>query len=470
MKKIYAVAILAFILRLLWLRKNLFFGFEQGRDFLKLSEIASGNLVLIGPKTDIDGIFHGALSYYLPLPSFLVFQGSPFLVLVSFIAVHAISVVFLFKFAREAVNKKYAFIVAFLYAISYSSIVYSRWLGNPNLVPALTIFMLYCLQQAKEKKYFLVLAAGFWVTIFHLQLIAAVILVIPFLYYVVSERLGTKKSVVASTILVAVLLSSYILFNFKNDNILVNSLNRYISSSERASGKYNLDEFYNETVDNYFPESRNIALFVFAVVVTVNLINTKEDRHSRFLLVLFILAPLVFYVLHTSALRHLYMLNSLFASLMVANTARFFWERRYYAFFVVVLLVYSIGNISAIFSRLPESNRNFIHHAQRTYLRDELALIDYIYADAGGEKFSYDYFTVPYWQPQAWQYLFKWYGQDKHKYTPEPNRTSIYYVLIEPDEGQPQFQKDWYTDLESKGKLLDEYSSGKLKVEKRQEI
>jgi hypothetical protein len=64
--------------------------------------------------------------------------------------------------------------------------------------------------------------------------------------------------------------------------------------------------------------------------------------------------------------------------------------------------------------------------------------------------------------------MFWWYGKNKYGYLPSKNRTHIFYVLIEPDEGQPKYQEDWYKKLSEESDLLEGYQSGKLKVEKRQ--
>ena len=59
---IWVILLSAFLLRIAWLDKNLFFGYEQGRDLLAIKDIIfNKNLTLLGPKTDIDGIYHGPL-------------------------------------------------------------------------------------------------------------------------------------------------------------------------------------------------------------------------------------------------------------------------------------------------------------------------------------------------------------------------------------------------------------------------
>jgi hypothetical protein len=368
------------------------------------------------------------------------------------------------------VSKKFAYIAALFYAISYSSIVYNRWQSNPNLVPALSIFILYFLQKTKENKYYLVVASALWAVVFHLQVIAAFILIIPLLYYVLANKLFNARAIAFSIVAASVMLSTYVIFNFRNDNILINSGQAYLSSSEKTQSEFKLDEFYNESVDNLFPENRNVSFSMLSIILLLNLYIAKRSKQARFMLVLYLAAPITFLVLKVSALRHLYILNPVFISLLLANVVNYFISKKYLIVAAIIAGIYAVGNVNGISQRLPDSNRNFIHHAQRTYFADEIKLIDDVYNDANGSKFSYDYYTVPYWQPQAWRYLFMWYGVGKYGYLPEPNRTERYFVLIEPDEGQPEFYKNWYRDLNSKSTLLDEFTSGKLKVEKRQEI
>lgn len=465
MKKLYLVLILAFIVRILWLNDNLFFGYEQGRDFIKLAEISRGDLVLVGPKTDIDGLFHGAFSYYSLLPSYLIFGGNPYLVLVSLILIHVLSVVFMYKFAKSFKGKKFAIITTFVYAVSYSSAIYARWLSNPNLVPAFVIFILYFLQKAKKNKNYLIPVAFFWALIVHLQIVAALILILPIVYFVIANKAVDTRSAVLSLLATIGVLASYAVFNFRHENILIDSFMNYLSSG--SNGAARLDELYNDIVDNFFAPERKIAFLLFWAILIPNLLAAKKEFASRFLILLYFSAPLLFMVLRVSPLRHLLMLNSVVVPMLVANSAVILLSKKMHLFAFGFPAVIVLASAYTIITRFPNSDRNFLYHAQRTYLDDMKKAIDYVYGEAERELFSYDYFTVPYWQPEAWEYLFLWYGVSKYGYMPVAERTEMFYVLIEPDETQPKFQEDWYRELSERSILLGEYYSGKLKAEKR---
>ena len=63
---LFLIFILALLARLIFIPQNFLFGFEQGRDAQIAQDIIHlRKLTLIGPKTDIAGIFHGVWYYYI---------------------------------------------------------------------------------------------------------------------------------------------------------------------------------------------------------------------------------------------------------------------------------------------------------------------------------------------------------------------------------------------------------------------
>src|ERR1035437_7359970 len=83
-KKIFFLVILFFVsfwLRFAYLKDNLFFGPEQGIDFLVIKNlVVDHKLTLIGSKTDVSGIFHGPVYYYFASIPFFLSNGDPLLV------------------------------------------------------------------------------------------------------------------------------------------------------------------------------------------------------------------------------------------------------------------------------------------------------------------------------------------------------------------------------------------------------
>ena len=466
-----SIIFLGFLLRAAWLSDNLFFGFEQGRDFLRLGEMLKGRLVLIGPQTDADGIFHGALSYYSFLPFFVIFSGNPLYISYTLIFINALAIYFLYKLLKEEVGKRAAFIGSLIYATSYSAVVYARWLLHENLIPALTIFLIYLLFRSKRNPKYLVGVAIVWSVMFHLALQVPIILSIPILIYLYLAKVKLGKKVILYSLLsVLLIMSSYIIFNIRHDGILTSGVTAYLNQlNESAQRASTLDEFKNEIVDNLFPSFRQMAFLIFGLITGILILNSRKNKLARWLLVAIFFAPIIYFVFGFRPLRHFYMYMPVLIAISAAYTFKFIYTKSSLVANVLVILILS-SNLFVIFNRLPTSTANFLQAAQRTYYRDELKLIDYVYQQAGGKEFSYDYFSIPYWKIEAWEYLFLWYGKGNYGYLPSPDRTEIFYVLIEPDETQPLYQENWYKGLEKDSTLISSFGSGKLTAEKRKRI
>lgn len=474
---VLGAAVLAFVVRILWLRNNLFFGFEQGRDFLKLQQILAGDLVLVGPNTDIPGFFHGALSYYIPLVPFYVFKGDPYLVLLTFIAVNSLAIILLYKLAKTWFGEKSAIVACVLYALSYSAIVYSRWLSNPNLIPALVILYLFSLSRFRSNWKYLLLAAAVYGVMIHLILIVPLTLIIPTVVIIrLSKPNISKLHFLAAVGVVVIVQSSYFVFELKNNFVMTSSFlaSRAHSGNFLVANTAFVDRFIEEAVDSIFPISPRFGLLVLAAGFVYGLSLIKGKSRS-ILLVLVFSVPILFLFLSDAPLRHFFIATPVFLALFFAAVYTHLLAGGKQKLANTFLAILIIGNLYAVTVRLPGSQRNFLQHAQRTYLGDMENLIDYVYTDAAGNEFTYDYYSMPYWREEAWIYLFQWYGKGKYGYAPPVDRTNVdrtpvFYTLIEPNETAPVHLDNWYGEYKKDSELLDTYWSGKLRVEKRKSL
>ncbi len=463
------IVLLAFFLRIVFLNNDLFFGFEQGRDFIKIHEILSGDLTLIGPKTDIDGIFHGAFSYYIPALPFWLSGGNPYLVQLFFVSINSVAIVFLYQFVKSLFNKNAAIISSVLYAVSYSSVVYARWLSNPTLVPALTIFILYFLVRSKNKPMYLIVVFLLWSIIVHLEIVAAAALLPGIFLYIFLKKVKVQpKVIILAVFSVLIILSPYVIFNYRHDNILANGIVQYFSTEkENISRTIQFSRFLEEVVDNVYPSSRSIALFIFWLLLTIPFALKKFDRKNLFLITVFLFTgPVMYFILGVNPLRHFYIAMPVFLSIIISCAIVSLGQKRA-VFGVVFLLLIFLGNLKVIYNRLPQRRPIFLYHAQHTYIGDQKRLLDYIYIDTDTKEFNYEYYSIPYWKNEAWEYLFSWYGERKYGYLPSTNKTEIFYVLIEPEEKQPLYQQDWYENMDKVSTLISSFESGRLKLEKR---
>src|SRR5258708_36247591 len=89
---LYILFLLSFSLRFYSLPRNLFFGPEQGIDFFAIKQVSEGKFTLIGAKTDINGIFHGPIYYYLSVIPFVFSEGDPVVIAGFFVILNSLTI------------------------------------------------------------------------------------------------------------------------------------------------------------------------------------------------------------------------------------------------------------------------------------------------------------------------------------------------------------------------------------------
>ena len=171
---------IAFFLRWYLMPQNLFFGPEQGRDLLAVRDIVVGNnLTLIGPKTALDGIFHGPLYYYLISIPFMLSGGSPTFIALFLVVINSLTIYVVYKVTKELLSARVALIAALLFAVSFEVITYARWLSHPPLVlPLSGLFFLFVYRFLTGSSRNLIYAAVVFGLLFQAELVNVVILVV----------------------------------------------------------------------------------------------------------------------------------------------------------------------------------------------------------------------------------------------------------------------------------------------------
>ncbi|QQS38650.1 glycosyltransferase family 39 protein [Candidatus Woesebacteria bacterium] len=458
---------LAFFLRTLKLSDNLFFGWEQGRDFLAANDIIHGDFALIGPTTSIPGYFHGVIYYYILALLTLVASGNPYVVALILVVINSISILFYYKALENIFGKISGVISSLLLTVSYISIIYSRWLSNPNLVPAFAGLLLYALSKLKDNRYYLLLVTFSWAIIFHLQSIVALsILPVVIVALCLQKIKYSAKLVLTNIALLITLFSSYLLFEVRNNYIMARSLLVYIN---QGSGGGDRNKIIDIVISEFekFTFYNNIWLTVALVALCIiAVIFYRKEKWFTLFFAFTISSPLFFWIFKVDPNQHYLQLTHLFFFAVIGalySTTKG-WGKVVTTFVILMLF---ISNTKTTINKIYLHNENFLHYAQYTYLKNDLKIVDYIFSDSAGNDFKYNYFTVPYWKSEAWEYLFTWKGQTEYGYLPSVNDTKIFYVIIEPDDSQPQLSLNWYKDLNRNSNLVDYKVFGRLTVEKR---
>lgn len=462
-------------MRVAGIQKNLFFSYEQGRDLLIVKEITEGNLTLLGPRTNIEGIFHGPLFYYLMVPFYLFFSGNPLGVTAPFILFGLGCVYLAYLVGKSFFNQYVGLIAALLYAISYEAIVYSRWLSNPPLACFFSLLLFYSLHKiATGDSKFLVLAVLAFAGIFHSEVAAAIFLlpamIIIWLWF--KPKIKDKKIKLVSFFALLFAFSSYWLFELRHQFLFTKSILRFLRNKENIY-RPSIGKVFQTVFDRYvgefqamvFPANIWIAALIFLGIFLVLILEIKKSGFfskkaigEKILFLWLISAPTLGLFIWGGV--HLkYYLVAVAPAMVIAAAFFIYWFIRQESLRLIGLFLlagFLISNLYVWQKKLPKNEEIFYLAPQPTSLLGlEKKVIDFIYHDSAGKEFSYHAFAIPYEMEHAWEYLFWWYGQKEYHYLPAhtSNQPGLFYLIWEPG-GDSGYRQTWKEKKVGEGKPL----------------
>lgn len=456
--------LLAFLLRSYLIPQNLFFGPEQGRDFLVVKDIVLAHkFTLIGPKTDIGGIFHGPLFYYLLVIPFLFSGGDIIVSSIFLICIQSLTVIIIYLLGFKLVNKRVGIIASILFAVSFNSIMYARWLSNPPLsIPFVVLAMLFLLNFLKGSKKSLL---GFSVCLGLLN--QAEFLNIIF-YYTITfgiviiffERFKkiTKVFLLLNLILsVIISVGTFVLFDLRHEYLILKSVLGILTHqtgyqlSFFSSLNSNVGGYLQSFTSTIFPFHDNLGSIMF-ISSFIYLILQAKKKKDYYLLVLWLITPLFLLVF----LRH-DALEQFFVSIVPAYVLLFaialnaIWNKSKIMGAVALVIAVSIESAAWI-QHIPKNTNIFFQSTQlELNYADQIRTIDRIYLESAGLPFAIQSYTIPYWSQEGWTYLFWSHGYKNYgKFPLDQNHSNKLFVIIQDDPGSQQFQRDWLKNTVSK--------------------
>lgn len=153
---------IATFMRLYKIADYLTFLGDEGRDVLVVYNILHGHFTLLGPTASVGGFFLGPIYYYFMAPFLWLFNYSPVGPAVMIALAGVFTVWLVYKIGSLFFDQTAGIIAALLFAINPLVILYSRSSWNPNLMPLVTLLMLFVLYEAvKKNSWKLYLLTGF---------------------------------------------------------------------------------------------------------------------------------------------------------------------------------------------------------------------------------------------------------------------------------------------------------------------
>src|SRR5579859_3793251 len=476
----FLIALFLFSVAVRWYRldHNLFFGFEQGRDAQIIENIyLHHEFKLVGPKTDLAGIFHGAYYYYvMVLPSWIS-HGNPLVLSFWLVFLSSFVPVIMYFFAKDFWgSKKLGVVAAILTAMSYEYIIYARWLSNVTLaIPFLlfTFFCLWFLHVVQKPKWFIAavlcaaIAAQFEIV---LVLLFGFVFVVLFLLRFL-PRPNFRTLLITAGVLF-IIFAPHILFNFRNQNVIAKAIVGFAIGHNQNSpidfgGNFH---FFLESYMTVFRKAlslpNNVLVLTAAVIITLvglfQAARKKKNRlHLLFLLVWFLMAAPVIFFHDVARLTQLYLGIGLSVIFLFVFALRELWSNAIGKGLCILAGFIVLFGWFTVWQNLNQNKDVFFITIQEGMnYHDQIRLLQYAHTSANGQPYRLEAYTIPYLQPEGWQYLQQYLYPNV-----TDNGNKLVFVVIE-KQVDPFWEKKWLTDL-GPSQLLEEKIFGLLRLQKR---
>ncbi len=235
--------ILNIILASIWVMDgNIFFHTDIARDFLLMEDIVDNkNLTLIGPRSGaIPGLFHGPLWIYVNIPAYLLGGGDPVTVGWFWVFLYLLSIFSTHYVGKKMFGEWEGILAALL--VSSVTILNIRALFNPYGAIILSPLYFYLFIKYMDNQNFKTLILTLFILglIIQFQMAFGVPILILSVIYLMYHIFKIKKLLhLLSFLILLVPLSSYIIFDLRNNFLQVRSVIGYLIG-EQSHGKLDI--------------------------------------------------------------------------------------------------------------------------------------------------------------------------------------------------------------------------------------
>lgn len=495
---LFAIFLLGLALRLLFF-KEITMGYDQARDALEAVSIwTSDPIRLRGPMTDLQGLTHGPLYWYLISPFYYFSQENIYVVKFALILINLLGIFIAYYIGKKLFsNSKIALLASLLYAVSFEAVQYARWLSNPSPAVVTVPLAFYGLWMIYKRSFWgYIVFFTFWTLSIQFQFFLVYMLFIfvaLFIYQLVTERkkilwksllMGIASAVVISSTFIA----SELKFHFSGMRALLS----FLGEQKPVMGTFVepfllfVDKMAQAYYFNVFGINMMLAgLIMLACVLYVVLRQSKKKEELMFL-VLWLFAPIILVSFEKNN-SYFIILGVVYPVILLsAYLLGRIIESRYIYVGVGIALVVILGNVKLIntYNRMGEP----IFAVQTMLYYQMENAVDWIYKDSQGEEFGINTVTNPLFINTTWAFMFDSYGKrtfgrmpvwlgypqngvygEKVQYAGIiPKKGMVYYLIIEPTQGIPMsYAKGFPLYEDSRSEVLSERRFGDIVVQKR---
>lgn len=484
--------ILSFFLALILLKTQIVFAYDQARDAYEAYNIwHEMDIKILGPSTDITGVFHGALWYYLLSIPYALGKGDPqFTAMVFFIL--SFFTVPLYGYVTQKIfkNINVSLTCMVLYAMSPLFQATTRWLSNPVISLYSTPFLLLFLWKYlnKQERYI-----AFFIGILYGILVQSnfsfglLIFTLP-MYLIIFKIKVILKDILFFGFGLLLSLSTFIIAEIKFNGRMTKGMIDFIISDSDHSIISKFATLFERIINLFsvtvlpLPRLLIAVIFLFLIFILIKAVRSEKEKKQIIFLLIWLSNILFFQFFSSGAVNSYFVfIPSLFAITMLVS----FLLVRYTSGLLYVILLISIFFFQ-LHSLYDWTKRSFSPFSIQygMYLNNEKELIDYTYNASKNETFSISSLTNPLYVNTTWAYLYQFYGEKKYGYLPywlgkdqegylgnlpkQESKTKYNYFIIESTVGiQDIFIAKVKYDQDKISDFLEEKQFGELRVQKR---
>ncbi|MCX7881135.1 MAG: hypothetical protein N2482_01315 [Patescibacteria group bacterium] len=489
------IFIFGLILRVYNLKDNFIFAYDQARDAQRVWEIIyEKNLKIVGPETDIPGVFNGPLLYYLLAPLYFLSNFDPNLAALTFTLINLSGVILFYFFGRFILkNNKFGLIASFLWTISYAQLNFSRFISNASLMSITTLGFFFFLSMYifKKRDYGLILSSIFISLAIHSNFYLIYLLGFYPILFLIYKLKPNKRLILKTLFFLIIMNSNFIISQIKWNFISFKSLISYfLNQSEIKNNILDSISMYIQRISeaifySFFSFNIFLSFLFFLFLIILFYRQVKINKKIKLFLSMWLFSTFPLFGFRSGVL-NMVVINSTIFPVLTIIVSIFIYElkklNKYLFFLVLIIIIFS-----NLFLYLNDNFSNTKLFALQSLLfKNEKEVLDYIYQSSKKENFSVCAVTNPLFINTLWSFLFKFYGEKKFGYLPywsgqhqflnknflpylkKSNSLKTRYLIIEPEGGMPNFAVKTSIFLEDEiSNLIEEKKFGSIRVQKR---
>lgn len=498
---IFIIFFIGLFLRFLYFPNDIYFGYDQARDFYSSLSLLQGDLKIVGPPSSFsEQIFHGPLIYYIYAPFLWLSPDNIEAVSLFLRLLNNLGIFLTFALGTVIFNRRIGILVAFFFAVSLEQTQYALFLGHPAqaVIPVLSYFLgLSLLVFKKEIKGLILAALSLGLTIqfhyVHTLLLFGLVTLLVLFRQQVKNCLSLKNIILAVFVFllsISTFLISEIKYGFRLSRAGIETINK-IGIGEGGSIWENLGhgwQMSQRLIKHNFGDNTEISLIITAVFLglIIWLYRDAKQRNKGLFLTVWFLSGILPYVLTKSPSYYYGAGASVSLLILAAFLLEKLWMKSRFLV-ILILVMLGIGNYSLVMGWNNKGPNLDMVIQPQMLLRDEYKVVDYIYQQTKGQPVSVKGLTVPLQVNTTWSYLFQGYGHDRYGYLPMwigpiaegylgnlPVSTSrsdlsqTQFLIIEPTVGIREGMIEQFFEEEGYfTKVVEEEQFGQFKVQKR---